>query len=596
MFGWMGKIIRIDLDNYEVKVDTIAETIYRQYIGGRGLGAYLLYRETDPGLDPLSPQNPLIFTVGPLTGTKVPTSGRFSLSTKSPLTGTIFDSNAGGVWGVKFKRCGFDALYIKGKAAEPVYIVIKNDQIQIKAAAELWGRDTRETTELLKQKEGSQVSVACIGPAGENLVKYAAIINDYSRALGRGGVGAVMGAKNLKAIVVDGEKKVPVADPERLDFVVYETNKWLKANPITSQGLPEFGTAVLVNLFNELGILPTRNFQQSQFERAEDISGERLAETLTIKRSGCYACPIQCSRVTKVGEQSGEGPEYETIWSFGAQCGIADLELITRANYLCNLLGLDTISTGSTIGCAMELAEKGHLTEDLAFGSREKILELIEFIAYRRSIGNDLAEGSKRLAEKYGAPELAMQVKGLELPAYDPRGTQGMGLALATSNRGACHLRAYMVGPEVLGVPKLVDPYSPAGKAGLTINFQNINAAMDTLVLCRFIGLAVSEEYFARLLTAVTGINYQPQDLHIIGERIWNLERLFNLKAGFSAADDTLPPRLLKEPVQSGPAAGMVVQLETIVREYYHYRGWDKQGVPTPAKLRQLGLEEDHSA
>lgn len=592
MSGWMGKLLKICLSDGKVETERPEPDIYRKYIGGRGLGAYLLARDIDPQVEPLSPANPLIFTVGPLTGTRVPTSGRFSLSTKSPLTGTICDSNAGGVWGVKFKRCGYDGLIVSGRAERPVYIVIKNGSVQIKDATEIWGKTTRETTDWLKAREGQEVSVACIGPAGENQIRFAAIINDYSRALGRGGVGAVMGAKNLKAIVVRGESQIPVAEQEKLENAIYDTMKWLKANPITSQGLPEFGTAVLVNLINEVGILPTKNFQQSQFDEAEAISGEELAEKLTVKRSGCYACPIKCSRVTRVGEQTGEGPEFETIWAFGAQCGIADLELITRANYLCNELGLDTISTGNTIGCAMELAEKGHLTVKLGFGKTDQLLELVEKIAYRQGLGTELAEGSKSLAEKYGAPELAMQVKGLEMPAYDPRGAQGMGLALATSNRGACHMRAYMIGPEVLGVPKLVDPHSPAGKAGLTINAQNINAAMDTLVLCRFIGLAVSEEYFARLLTHVTGVNYQAQELHLIGERIWNLERMFNLRAGLSALDDTLPLRMLHEPVLSGPAAGQVVELDKMLREYYLYRGWDKNGTPTPAKLKQLGLEE----
>ncbi len=593
MDGWMGKLARVDLTTGQITIEPIAPELLEKYIGGRGLGARLLYDEVPQTVEPLAPENKLIFTVGPLTGTKVPTSGRFSVTTKSPLTGTIFDSNSGGFWGVKFKRCGFDALIVQGRSAFPVYLVIKDNQLELKQAKALWGQDVSATTEQLLAAEGTKASVACIGPAGENLVKMASIINDGSRALGRGGVGAVMGSKNLKAIVVDGTQQTKVADPEKLEFVLYETNKWLKANPITSQALPEFGTAVLVNLFNELGIFPTRNFQAGQFEAAEQISGERLAETLTVKKRGCYACPIQCTRVTRVKGQEGEGPEYESIWSLGAQCGISDLETITEANYLCNRLGLDTISTGVTLGCAMELQQRGLLPENynqLIFGAAEKLLESIEAIAYRQGLGDDLAEGSRRFAEKYAAPQYAMQVKGLEFPAYDPRGVQGMGLAFATSNRGACHLRAYMVGPEVLGVPKMVDRFSTGGKAGLTINFQNANTAMDTLTLCRFMGLAVSEEYFARLLTAVTGITYQTQDLHIVGERIWNLERLYNLREGFTAADDNLPDRLLHEPLPAGPSAGHTVDLAPMLKEYYRFRGWDSEGIPTEQKLARLGL------
>jgi aldehyde:ferredoxin oxidoreductase len=581
----------VDLSAGKITIEAIPLETLHQYVGGRGLGAKILYEEVSPQVQPLNPENKLIFTVGPLTGTRVPTSGRFSVTTKSPLTGTIFDSNSGGIWGVRFKRCGFDALIVEGKSPLPVYLTIQDDQLAIKPAHALWGLDVPSTTALLLAEEGEKASVACIGPAGENLVKMASIMNDIFRALGRGGVGAVMGSKNLKAIVVNGSQQVQVADQEKLDFVLYETNKWLKAIPITSQGLPEFGTAVLVNLFNELGIFPTRNFQAGQFAGAEAISGETLAETLTVKKRGCYACPIQCTRVTMVKGQESEGPEYETLWSLGAQCGIAHLETIVEANMLCNRLGLDTISTGVTLGCAMELAQRGLLDSGLNFGDVEKLIPTIESIAYRRGLGDELAEGSRRLAEKYHAPQYAMQVKGLEFPAYDPRGVKGMGLAFATSNRGACHLRAYMVGPEILGVPKMVDRFATGGKAGLTINFQNANAAMDTLILCRFIGLAVSEEYFARLLSAVTGVSYQPQDLHLTGERIWNLERLYNLREGFTFADDNLPERLLSEPLPEGPAAGHTVDLQPMIKEYYRFRGWDSMGVPSAKKLAQLGLE-----
>lgn len=592
MYGWMGHLLRIDLTTKKITVETWPAEVREKFLGGRGLGTYIMHKEVGPAVDPLGPENRLVFTMGPLTATKVPTSGRFSVSTKSPLTGTVFDSNSGGIWGARFKKCGFDGLIIQGRAEQPVYIKITDDQVEIKDAGDYWGLDVHSATDKLLLEAGdNDYSVACIGPAGENQVKLAAIMNDRNRALGRGGVGAVMGSKNLKAIIVKGTKKVPVADNEKLDFILYETNKWIKANPITSQGLPEFGTPVLVNLFNEMGIFPARNFQESQFADAGKISGETLAETMTVKKTGCYACPIQCTRVTRTRNNTGEGPEYESIWALGPQCGISDLEIITEANYLCNRLGLDTISVGVTIGFAMELQEKGLYNTGLKFGEAEKLLDLIIDIARKQGTGAELAEGTRALAAKWGGQAFAMQVKGLELPAYDPRGIQGMGLGFATSNRGGCHLRAYMVGPEALGVPKMVDRFATEGKAGLTIFYQNVNAAVDSLILCRFLGLAVSEEYFARLHSAVTGKIYQPQDLHIIGERIWNLERLINLREGFTSDNDTLPARLLQEPVLTGPSGGRVVELAPMLNEYYRFRGWDSKGVPTEVKLTQLGLE-----
>lgn len=376
-----------------------------------------------------------------------------------------------------------------------------------------------------------------------------------------------------------------------MNLIVYESDKWVKASPITSKGLPEFGTPVLVNLFNELGVFPACNFQGSQFANAGKISGEAIAETIFASRKGCYGCPVQCTRMVKIGALTMAGPEYESLWALGPECGIDDLEVIARANHLCNLLGLDTISTGVTIGCAMELQERDLLKTGIKFGDTAGLLRVIKQIAHREGLGNLLAEGSRRMTDKYGCVQYSMQVKGLELPAYDPRGMQGMGLGFATSNRGGCHLRAYMAGPEVLGIPKMVDRFTTGGKAGLTITQQNINAAVDSLLICHFINLAVSEEYFARALSATTGIGYRPQDLHHIGERIWNLERLYNLKTGVDPSFDTLPTRLLEEPIAEGPSLGRTVELKPMLAEYYRFRGWDAAGIPTPRKLQELGLE-----
>ncbi|BAF59102.1 MAG: aldehyde ferredoxin oxidoreductase family protein [Pelotomaculum sp.] len=592
LFCWCGKALRVNLSSGVIKEENIGQEVLKTWLGGRGLGARMVAAEVPAGCDPLGEENKIIFAAGPLTGTKVPGTGRFSASAKSPLTGTIFDSNAGGRWGVELKRCGYDALIIEGKANAPACLTITGGRARLEEAGELWGAGVAETNRKLAEKLGKVISTACIGPAGENLVKFAAILCDGHRALGRGGLGAVMGAKRLKAITLHGTGTVRVASPDKLNFMNYEAGKWIKANPITSKGLPEFGTPVLVNLFNEMGVLPTRNFQFSRFAGALKISGEAITETMFAGRRGCYGCPVQCAMLVKTSTGITAGPEYESVWALGPQCGIDDLEVIVEANRLCNDLGLDTISTGVTIGCAMELAEKGFLKEGLNFGDGPGLLSAIRRIAFREGTGNLMAEGSRYLAGNCMAPGYAMQAKGLELPAYDPRGLQGMGLALATSNRGGCHLRAYMAGPEALGVPKMVNRFSTEGKAGLAINQQNIGAAADSLAVCRFINLAVTEEYFARILSAATGVDYRPQDLYRAGERIWNLERLYNLKAGLDSSCDTLPPRLLEEPVPDGPSRGKTVVLKPMLEEYYRFRGWDRAGRPTRKKIQELQLEE----
>jgi len=591
MQGWADKILDIDLSSGTVETYPLDKDIARLFLGGRGLGARLLWDLVGPHVEPLSPENVLIFATGPLTASGAQTSNRFSVSTKSPLTGTILDANSGGWWGMQFKRTGHDALIVRGKADRPVMIEIGSEGVIIKDATHLWGKTVFVTTEVLEQ-DNNKRNVLCIGPAGENLSRIAAIMNDGTRSLARGGAGAVMGSKNLKAIVVVGNQKNQPKDRDYFRFMLYETGKLIKASPLTSQALPEFGTVVVMNIINEIGALPTRNFQQSQFEGAEAISGERMTDTILVRNHACWACPIACTRLTRTSRTAGEGPEYETTWAFGAQCGIDDLEIIAEANYLCNDLGLDTISTGNTIGCAMELVDKGLIESDLRFGRAEMLHDVIRDIAYRRGIGDGLAEGSYRFAETYGASELSMSSKKLELPAYDPRGMQGQGLLFATSNRGGCHMRGNMLGPEVLGLPRLVDRLASQGKGGIVAVHQDSAALVDSLVLCKFTNMAVAEEYFARILTAITGETFTADDLMRAGERVWNLERLYNLREGFTRADDTLPERLLSEPVAEGPSEGFTVNLELMLEEYYQFRGWDEQGVPTPVKLAQLELDK----
>lgn len=585
----MNKILTVELSKGFMEEREVAPNLLEEYLGGRGLGARLLYDLVPAGVDPLGPDNVMIFAVGPLTATKTPTAGRSSVTIKSPLTNTILDSNCGGRWGACLRKAGYLAVIIEGKAPVPMYLEIGSKGLKLHEAGDIWGLNTLQTTKKLATVAES--SVASIGPAGENLVPFASISADAKRSFGRGGVGAVMGSKNLKAIVVSGDLKVPVAQKDKFDFIHYETAKLIKSNPITAQSLPEFGTAVLVNLFNEAGILPTRNFRQGSFIDARNLSGESIRDELLVKRYACYGCPIGCGRVINGFQGLTAGPEFETVWALGAACGIGNLALIAQANTLCNLMGLDTISTGGTIACAMELKQKGLLDEGLEFGQEAGFIELIGAIAYRQGLGAKLALGSKRLAEEAGDSLSAMQVKGMELPAYDPRGMQGQGLGFATSNRGGCHLRGNMLGPEMLGSPKIVDRFAHVGKAGLLVVNQHTSAVLDSLVLCKFIAFAVDDEYFARLLSSVTGLEYEAQDLQVIGERIWNLERLFNMREGFTKEADTLPWRLLNESLREGLSSGQVVKLEPMLDEYYRFRNWDINGIPTQAKLKALHLE-----
>jgi aldehyde:ferredoxin oxidoreductase len=591
MNGWMGKILEVDLTTSTVAERPLDMEMARLFLGGRGLGTRILWDEVGPQVEPLSPQNVLVFTVGPLTGTGYQTSNRFSVSTLSPLTGTVLDANSGGFWGMQFKKTGYDAMIVRGKAPTPVYLEIKPDGITFHDASALWGQRVMAVTTALGQNNNRR-NVLCIGPAGENLSAIAAIMNDGQRSLARGGPGAVMGSKNLKAIVVEGKDRPEIMDQEKFKFLLYETRKLLRQSPLTSQALPEFGTVVMMNIVNSIGALPTRNHRQTQFEHAEAISGETLTEKYLEKTASCWACPIGCTRITRTEKVEGEGPEFETTWAFGAECGIDQMDAIIEANYLCNELGLDTISAGSTIACAMELSELGLFDSELRFGRADLLARTLEEMGERRGLGAELTDGSLRFATKFGRPDLSMSVKGMEMPAYDPRGMQGQGLLYATSNRGGCHMRGNMLGLEVLGLPKLIDRFQVQGKSSYVILHQNTAAAIDSLVICKFTHMGVAEEYFARVLTAVSGMPFSTGDLIRTGERVYNLERLYNNRRGFSRADDTLPPRLLTEPSPEGPSKGWVSHLEPMLEEYYRTRGWDVNGVPKPRKLEELGLAD----
>ncbi|NHI83492.1 MAG: aldehyde ferredoxin oxidoreductase [Candidatus Thorarchaeota archaeon] len=582
-------LLYVSLSDGKIRREPLPRNLYEQYLGGRGLGVKLLYDNLPKGLDPLSVDNWIIFAIGPVTASPVPTSGRFVVITKSPATGTILDSHAGGHFGPEIRRSGIAAVVITGRSPNPVYLWINDDVAEIKDASKIWGKDTYESTDLLIAETDPHAQVSCIGPGGENMSLVATIMTDKHRAAGRGGVGAVMGSKNLKAVVARGTGKTEVANPEELAERVKRVRLLLKKNSITDKSLPVYGTAVLVNVVNELGMLPTFNFQEGTFNDAEGVSGEKLLERLHVRTYNCHVCPIGCGRISKAyGEEVG-GPEYETIWALGPQCGINDLEWIAAANHRCNLLGIDTISVGSTIGCAMELVQRGALDTSLHFGDTTGLLDLIDDIGHGRGLGAEMAEGSKRFAARYGMSELAMQVKGLEIPAYDPRGAQGHALGYATSNRGGCHLRSYMIGPEILGSPVIVDRDRTQGKAGLVILYQNLSAAMDSLVLCRFTNFAWSVDDYAEMAASATGLPIDGNALLTIGERIWNVERLFNQREGFSSKDDTLPPRFFK-PLPEGGSRNRVVHLETMLPEYYRLRGWDSDGQPSKEQLEKLEL------
>lgn len=591
MNGYAEKILHVDLAREQTMEVPFPEEWKRAYIGGRGLGVRILMDMVNPKIDPLDPENVLIFASGPVAGSGFPMGTRYDVITKSPLTGTTTSANSGGKFGTSMKRAGYDAVVIQGRAERPVYILIDDGHAEIRDASALWGMTTGETTTALQEDIGDPgLSVACIGPAGERLVRFAVVINETSRAAGRGGVGAVMGSKNVKAVAARGSGRITVADRDRFRTLKAEITAKIRENAISGEGLPRFGTAVLVNIINENYILPTRNFQSGHFPAAENVSGERMADTILSGKTGCQACIIQCGREIDLKGKEMTGPEYETIWAFGPDCGIDDLAAISEANALANDLGLDTISAGATIACAMELSERGYINEEIRFGDAEQMVDLVHRIGYREGIGDELAEGSFRFARRYGHPELSMSVKRQELPAYDPRGLQGHGLAYATSVRGGDHVYGYMIAPEVLGSPEKLDPYSNAGKAELTKTFQDLTAFIDSSGACLFTSFPLGAADYGAVASTVTGYDIDADEVLRIGERIWNMQRVFNLRAGCTRDDDTLPPRLLREPLTEGAPKGWVWEPDPLLDEYYRVRGWDREGRPTPEKLRDLGI------
>ena len=612
--GYVNRILTVNLSDNTIKEEPIDPQVAEKYIGGKGYALYVFYHRylkeymakgiSPKDIDPLGPENVLAFTTGPITGIAgVPSPGRHHvMALKSPLTGSIASANSGGEFGAYMKFAGYDMIFIEGAAEKPVYLEIVNGHVEIKDASDLWGRNVFDTTRILKSRvKGENVSVACIGPAGENLVLFANIMNDEHRAAGRTGVGAIMGSKKLKAIVVSGNQKPQIANPEGFRELSKNLIERIRKNPVTGGGLPKYGTAVLINIINQAGMLPYKNWQFGYNPEADKISGETLEKTYLIKRRPCWGCQIGCGRVVKVpfGPYQimySEGPEYESIWALGNDTGVMDLAAVIKANHLCDELGLDTITMGSTIATAMELYEKGYIPEedlqgmDMKFGNAAAVVEAVWRTAYKAGFGAKLALGSKRLAEMYGAPELSMSVKGLEMPAYDPRGSKGIGLNYATANRGGCHVTGYTISPEILGLPQKVDPLTPEGKAQLVKIFQDLTSVVNSAVNCLFATFEIGAKDYADLFNTIAGLNFTDSDVLKIGERIYNLERYIMSLYGFGAKDDTLPPRLTKEPMPEGPVKGQVVELDKMLAEYYKLRGW-VDGVPTKEKLKELGIE-----
>ncbi len=628
--GFMGPILDVDLTTGRIETFTLSDEDRRDYLGGKILGAKLLWDNLIPGTDALSPETPMVFTPGTLNGANCPSSSRFNLSTRNVLTGGVATSNCGGDFGIWLRRAGYDGLMVRGRAERPTHIEITEDGVQLRDATALWGQTTQQVQAGLPKG----VAELVIGPAGENLVRFACILSG-DRALGRCGVGAVMGSKNLKLVTAAGKKKLPVGDPDQLKVVIKKWMKMLKEHSITGDQLTNYGTAGLVNLTNASHTLTTRNFTHGHWAHADEISGETLAETLLVKNDGCRSCPIRCGRVVEHEGKPIKGPEFETLGMFGPSMLNRDLKKIIHWNHLADELGMDTISLGSTMACAMEMADRGLLPDlPIRFDDHGGVEQLIEDIAHRRGIGDELAEGSARLAAEHGVPELSMSAKGLEFAAYEPRNAVGHGLGYAVSNRGGCHINGgYVIYFEATG-PINMDPLSPTGKPQWVVFQQNAFEAVSAVGNCIFNtyafipdlpaglfdhvgamakvtskallggGLAMSPLKYVRpgmaplhlpglpqsdAVEALFGAPFKVGDFLVAGERGFTLERMINLREGLLGETDRLPPRLTEVPERPEEPRSRV-PLSRMLPVYYKTRGWDRDGIPEGWLLRKLGL------
>jgi aldehyde:ferredoxin oxidoreductase len=606
MHGYSGRMLQVNLTTGQVDLETFDETFAKDYLGGNGFAIRLLYERLAAGIDPFAPENMLVFAVGPATDTLIPGATRCCAATKSPLTGLFCDSTFGGMFATMQKRAGFEAITITGRAPQPVYLLVHEDGAEIKPATDLWGQYTRETNHAIRDREAAEVEVLSIGPAGENLVRFACLVHTWDKSrdgvAGRGGLGAVMGSKHLKAIAVTGKHKTPVADPAAVKALLKDIQEPLKAG---TAGLKQYGTTILVNMINKIGALGVRNLQTEYYDKAEAISGETFREAYFEKDTTCFRCPVACGKDFHVqdGEYAGtrwKMPEYETIFALGSMLDNSHKGSIVKANELCDQLGMDTISLGVTLSFAFECFEKGLLGRertggDLNFGDYHTILDLIEATAYRRGLGDLLAEGSVRLAAQLGeqAAKYLYAVKGLEMPAHSARVLKGMSIGYATATRGGSHHDTR----PTLQYATDHDNTTPEGKPEFAVQNQHFTAVGDSLTQCRFVsergfGSMLNEQY-PRLINAVTGWDLSFEDVKRIGERIWNLERAFNVREGVRRDQDVLPYRVMYEPVPEGMHQGMHCppeELNAMLDAYYALRGWTSDGIPTPEKLAALGL------
>lgn len=596
--GYAGRILYVDLSKKKISKGKLDLGFVRRFLGGRGFGAKILYEKVPPEVDPFAPQNVIIFATGPFTGTLAPQGCKYSVITKGPATGGYCDAEGGGHFGPEIKFAGYDIIVVWGKSEEPVYLWIDNGDAVLRDAKELWGKGTYETDKLIKEEIGDMsIKIATIGPAGENLVRFSCITNDLYRQAARGGVGAVMGSKKLKAIAVRGCKNIEVADYETFTKLAWEGIEKTVWKPLT-----DYGTLFGLSIYNEWGVLPTRNYQTTYFEKYENLAASYVKKRLYLKSRACFGCPIACGhlRLTKnepYANRIVEGPEYETTVMLGPVCGIDNIEAITYANLLCDDLGMDVISAGNVIGFAMECYERGIITRkdteglELTFGNYEAQIELLRKIAKREGIGGILADGVMKAAKKIkGAEKYAIHVKGLELPAYDPRKAIGQGLAFAVADIGGSHCRAWTIGLEI----EKMKPQSPEGKAELVKKSTQERTLADILGYCRFVFLGY--KYYAKLLSALTGWKISGDYLIEVVDRVYTLTRAFNAREGFRRKDDYLPKRMLDEPIPSGPAKGCVVKsdhLKRMIDEYYRLWGWNqKTGIPKRETLLRYGLKD----
>ena len=596
--GYANHVARIDLSSGSVEYEGINEEDARLYIGARGLGVKYVY-DNDPTIDPSSPDNLLGLVNGPLTGTEATMSGRLAFVTKSPLTGTVVDSHMGGWSAARLRWAGFDAVLFTGKSEEPVYAYVESGVVELRPAGDLWGKGVHETLSILNDRYGKNLSVMAIGQAGENGVLFSCFVNEDDRVAGRGGTGAVAGMKNLKAVVVKGDKStMPKAqDREKWRTAHRVALKAIMDSEVTGPntgGLSVYGTNVLTNVVNAMGGMGTRNSQETTFEGAEKLSGETIRETILVSEPTCHACPVACKKEVEITEGPYKGLrmesfEYEPAWSLGANCGNDDAGVVAKIIDQCNDHGMDAIEIGNVISMYMEASEKGYLPgPGLAWGDGAGMVKLAEQMAMREGPGEALGLGTAQAAASYGHPEIAMAVKGQAVAAYDPRALKGEGLGYATSNRGACHLRGYTPASEILGIPVKTDPLAWEGKGALLKIFQDLHAFGDSLDLCKFSAFAEGAAEYAQQYEAIVGIPFSEDEVMTTGERIYNLERRFNNLAGFDGKDDTLPERFLKEP-GTGAAANSVCELDEMKAEYYEARGWE-DGVVPDAKLRELSI------